>query len=238
VPAPPIDLVALKEHRARAGAPSPRGHHDVTSVYEIDAGRAASVVGSLPARGRQEDWPGAARPSLRRRPSKGRARRRRGGQRRPVTVPGAEREHRPLPCSDRAGGRGCRERLFRQLGLCLVYAPPLHGESGMMELDDLAQLRPEGLLQSALDIDEQALGERISETGRKPRADGAHREIGARGCCSIFIIAVMCGKVSTARARFSKEKSVANSSRHARIPRSARGDPMRPPRPPRVYVHA
>jgi hypothetical protein len=151
---------------------------------------------------------------------------------------GRNARNRPLPCSDRAGGRGCRERLFRQLGLCLVYAPPLHGESGMMELDDLAQLRPEGLLQSALDIDEQAVGERISETGRKPRADGAHREIGARGCCSIFIIAVMCGKVSTARARFSKEKSVANSSRHARIPRSARGDPMRPPRPPRVYVHA
>jgi hypothetical protein len=38
----------------------------------------------------------------------------------------------------------------------------------MMELDDLAQLRREGLLQSALDIDEQALGERISETGRSP----------------------------------------------------------------------
>jgi hypothetical protein len=38
-------------------------------------------------------------------------------------LPGAERENRPLPCSDRAGGRACRERLFRQLGRCLVYAP-------------------------------------------------------------------------------------------------------------------
>ena len=33
---------------------------------------------------------------------------------------GAERENRPLPCSDRAGGWACGERLFRQLGLCRV----------------------------------------------------------------------------------------------------------------------
>lgn len=35
---------------------------------------------------------------------------------------GAERENRPQPWSDRAGGRACRERLFRQLGLCPVFA--------------------------------------------------------------------------------------------------------------------
>jgi hypothetical protein len=35
---------------------------------------------------------------------------------------GAERENRPLPWSDRAGGRACEQRLFRQLGLCPVYA--------------------------------------------------------------------------------------------------------------------
>jgi hypothetical protein len=48
---------------------------------------------------------------------------------------------------------------------------PLHGEAGMMELNDLAQLRPGGLLQSAPDIDEQALGEQDIRDQPKTRAD-------------------------------------------------------------------
>src|SRR4030095_8563243 len=46
----------------------------------------------------------------------------------------AERENWPLLCSDRAGGRACREQLFRQLCICLIYAPLADLVGGTREL--------------------------------------------------------------------------------------------------------
>jgi hypothetical protein len=41
-------------------------------------------------------------------------------------VGGAERENRPLSCSDRGAGRECRGQVFRQPGLYAAYAPRLY----------------------------------------------------------------------------------------------------------------
>jgi hypothetical protein len=64
------------------------------------------------------------------------------------------------------------------------------------------RLRPHGAHALAHVVHRARVGE---EHVLDARADGAHREIG-RGCCSIFIIAAMCGNTSTARARFSRMK--------------------------------